>query len=138
MTVKAVNAVIQPGQTLLEVVPTSDEMVVEARISPRAIGNVHLEQPVDVRVATYDFSRFGSVPGTIRQISASTFALENGERYYRAVIALGQDYVGENPDFNKVIPGMTVQANIKTGSKSILDYLLKPVYRGFAQSFGEK
>lgn len=138
MSVKAVNAVIQPGQTLMEIVPLGTDIVIEAKVPPTIIGHVKVDQEVDVRVASFDFATFGSVTGSVKRISASTFTEENGDRYYSAIIRLEKTFVGNDPDANIIIPGMSVQANIKTGSKTILDYLLKPVYRGFAQSFGER
>ncbi len=133
-----ISAVIQPGEILMEIVPIGDEMVVEARISPNDIGHVEPGQPADIRVSSYDFSRFGAVSGTVRQISATTFVDEQLVPYYRAVIALDSNFVGNMPGINPIIPGMTVQADIKTGSKSILDYLLRPVYRGMHSAFRER
>lgn len=138
LAVNAVNAVVQPGQTLLEIVPTGEELVVEAELQPQYVGQVYIGQEVDVRINSYDFATFGSIKGKLRRISASTFQTERGELYYRAIVELEKNYVGGNPDQHHILPGMTVQANIITGEKSILDYLLKPVYRGFSQSFTEK
>ena len=133
-----ISSVIQPGEVLMEIVPIGDELVVEAKVSPNDIGHVEPGQSADVRVSSYDFSRFGAVSGTVRQISATTFVDEQLMPYYRAVIALDQDFVGDVDGVNPIIPGMTVQADIKTGSKSILDYLLRPVYRGLNSSFRER
>ncbi len=138
LAVNAINAVIQPGQTLLEIVPTGQELVVEAQLPPQFVGQVYVGQEVDVRLNSYDFATFGSIKGTLDRISASTFQTDQGETYYRAIVVLEKNFVGDDPQTNKVLPGMTVQANIITGEKSILDYLLKPVYRGFSQSFSEK
>ena len=138
LEINAINAVVQPGQTLMEIVPTGKELVVEAELPPQYIGQVYIGQEVDVRLNAFDFATFGSVSGTLERVSASTFQTDQGDLYYRAVVALEKNYVGDNPDRNKLLPGMTVQANIITGEKSILDYLLKPVYRGFSQSFSEK
>ena len=133
-----INAVVQPGEVLMEIVPIGDELVVEAKVSPNDIGHVEPGQAADVRISSYDFSRFGAVSGTVRQISATTFVDEQLTPYYRAVIALDQDFVGEVDGLNPIIPGMTVQADIKTGSKSILDYMLRPVYRGLHGAFRER
>ena len=133
-----INSVVQPGEVLMEIVPIGDELVVEAKVSPNDIGHVEPGQAADVRVSSYDFSRFGAVRGTVRQISATTFVDEQMMPYYRAVIALDRDFVGDMPGINPIIPGMTVQADIKTGSKSILDYLLRPVYRGLHSAFRER
>ncbi len=138
LAVGAINAVVQPGQTLLEIVPIGDELVVEAQLPPQFVGQVYEGQKVDVRVDSYDFASFGALEGTLDRISASTFQTDQGDLYYRAIVKLDKSYMGDDPEQHAVLPGMTVQANIITGQKSILDYLLKPVYRGFSQSFSEK
>ncbi|MEE8272380.1 MAG: HlyD family type I secretion periplasmic adaptor subunit [Alphaproteobacteria bacterium] len=135
---RSINTVVQPGEVLMEIVPLGDDLVVEARVSPRDIGHVERGQAADIRVSSYDFARFGAVRGTVQQISATTFLDEQLEPYYRAMIALDRDYVGDQPGVNRIIPGMTVQADIKTGSKSILDYLLRPIYRGLHGAFRER
>ncbi len=138
LAVRTINAVIAPGQTLMEIVPVGEELVVEARVSPRDIGHVAPDQPVELRVSAYDFARFGAVPGRVRRISASTFVDEQQQPHYRAVIALDRDHVGGDAAANRIIPGMTVQAEIRTGSKTVLDYLLRPVSRGLHSSFRER
>ncbi len=138
LAVKAVNAVVQPGETLLEIVPIDDRLLVEARISPKDIGQVYIGQEVDLRISTYDFAIHGSVPGKLVRLSATTFQSPEGEHFYRGVIEPEHVYVGRDPGVNVILPGMVVQANLKIGQKSILDYILKPVYRGFSNAFRER
>jgi adhesin transport system membrane fusion protein len=137
LAARAINAVVQPGQTLLEIVP-DDELLVEARITPQDIGHVEIGQPVDLKFSTFDFSIYGSVSGTLSRVSATTFQSPKGDYYYRAMITPDRLYVGNNPQGNRLLPGMVAQASINIGEKSILDYLLKPVYRGFSQAFRER
>jgi membrane fusion protein, adhesin transport system len=138
LTVNAINAVIRPGDKILELVPTGENMVVEARVSPLDIGHVKIGQNVDIRVTAYDFSTYGALKGSIEKISASTFQSDDGTPYFKATVALEKHYLGDNPKQNVVLPGMVVQANVITGSKSLLDYLMKPINRGFARSFQER
>ena len=138
LSVTAINAVVKPGENLLELVPTGENMIVEAKLSPLDIGHVRVGQDVDVRVTAYDFSTYGALKGSIEKISASTFQSEDGAPYYKATVALNKHYLGGNPEQNLILPGMVVQANVITGSKSLLDYLLKPVNRGFGKSFQER
>lgn len=138
LTVNAINAVVRPGETLLELVPTGDNVVVEARLSPLDIGHVQIGQDVDVRVTAFDFSSYGALKGAVEKISASTFQAEDGTPYYKATVSLERHYMGDNPKLNRVLPGMVVQANVITGSKSLLDYLMKPINRGFSRSFTER
>jgi HlyD family type I secretion membrane fusion protein len=138
IAVNYINGVIEPGQVVMDIVPVGDELIVESRISPTDIGHVHVGQKVDVKVTSYESTRFGSVPGILRQLSASTYLDEQRNPYYRAEISLGRDYVGGDPNRNQIIPGMTVQADVIVGEKTILDYILKPVYRGFQTAFRER
>lgn len=138
LAINSINAVAEPGKIILRIVPIDDELIVEARILPKDVGHVHIGQRTDVKVDSYDSSRFGSIEGTVKQISATTYLDEKNNPYYRAEISLNQTWVGDNPEIMKIIPGMTVLANIETGSKSVLDYLLRPISRGFSNAFSEK
>ncbi|HLB07241.1 MAG TPA: HlyD family type I secretion periplasmic adaptor subunit [Alphaproteobacteria bacterium] len=137
LAVKSVGAVIAPGQAVLEIVP-DEALVVEARLKPRDIGHVAAGQPVSIRVASYDFVRFGAVEGTLERVSATTFQDEDGVPYYRARIRLAQSYLGEQPGRHLLLPGMTVEAAIKTGERSLITYLLRPVRRAFQSGLGER
>lgn len=138
LAINSINAVVEPGKVILRIVPIDDELIVEARILPDDVGHVHIGQKADVKVDSYDSSRFGSIDGKVKQISATTYLDERNNPYYRAEITLDQTWVGDNPETMKIIPGMTVQANIETGEKSVLSYLLRPISRGFANAFSER
>jgi len=138
LSINSVNAVAEPGKIILRIVPMDDELIVESRIMPKDVGHVHIGQSADVKVDSYDSSRFGSIKGIVKQISATTYLDEKSNPYYRAEITLEQTWVGENPEVMKIIPGMTVQANIRTGAKSVLAYLLRPISRGFNNAFSER
>jgi membrane fusion protein, adhesin transport system len=138
LRVRSEGAVATPGQPLLEIVPVGRELEIDARIQPSDIGQIRLGQPVSVKVSTFDYARFGSVQGEVRQISATTFVDQQGRPYYKAVIALGRDHVGDDPARNKLVPGMTVLADIKTDERTVLRYLLNPIYRSLDSAFHEK
>ncbi len=138
LSVNSINEVLEPGKTLLRIVPVDDELIIEARIMPNDIGHVHIGQTADIKVDSYDPSRFGSVSGKVKRISATTYLDEKNDPYYRAEINLDKTWMGDNQELFKIIPGMTVQANIETGEKSILAYLLRPISRGFDNAFTER
>ena len=138
LAVTTIGGVVEPGQVLMEVVPVEDEMMVESRILPNDIGHVKPGQAVDVKVTSYEYQRYGSVAATLKQVSASTYLDEEQNPYYRAEVLLKKAFVGAEPDKNLIVPGMTVQADIITGKKSILDYILRPIYRGFQGAFHER
>jgi HlyD family secretion protein/adhesin transport system membrane fusion protein len=131
------KGVIQPGEEILQVVP-ENAMEIEAQINPKDIGNTQVGQDVTIKITAYDYSRFGSIDGKLHAISASTFLDENKKPYYKAFITMNQLYVGKNPDVNHISVGMTVQAEIHTGEKTLLQYLVKPVYNAVKTSFRER
>ena len=131
------NGVIQPGEEIMQIVP-ENAMEIEAQVNPKDVGNTQNGQDVTIKISAYDYSRFGSVEGKLKSVSASTFLDENKKPYYKAFISLNQLYVGKNPNMNKIAVGMTVQADIHTGQKTLLQYLIKPVYNAVKSSFTER
>ena len=138
LRVNTLNAVIGPGQVILDLVPVDDELIAETKVLPRDIGHVHAGQRVNVKVSSYEAQRFGTIPGSLRSVSATTNLDEDNQPYFKAEILLAQNYVGDRSDTNLLLPGMTVEADIRTGEKTVLEYVLKPVYRGFSGSMRER
>jgi membrane fusion protein, adhesin transport system len=138
LAVRSHGAVVPPGAVLMEIVPSDAGLLVEARISPRDIGFLHLGQSVVVKVQAFDYSRYGTLEGTLAQISATTTPDDKGEPWYAGRIALVAEHVGHDPAVNRLKPGMTVQADIVTGGKTLLQYLLKPVHSAMSESFRER
>lgn len=138
LNIHTVGGVIPPGEIITEIVPLDKELVIEGKIQPRDVGHVRIGQPVTVKVTTYDFARFGGISGELKDVSASTFLDEQGEPYYKGIVELDRNYVGNDPAQNRVMPGMTVQADIKTGKKTLFEYLLKPVYSSVSTAFRER
>ncbi|WP_372624037.1 HlyD family type I secretion periplasmic adaptor subunit [Falsiroseomonas sp.] len=132
------GAVLQPGALVAEILPADAALTVEARISPRDIGFIEPGQPVTVKVHAFDFSRFGTVEGRLERISAGSFLDEQHQPYWRARVLLSQEHVGRDPDLARLAPGMTVSAEITTGQKTVMQYLLKPLHAAAATAFRER
>ena len=130
--------VISPGGTVLSMIPSDAELIVEARIMPQDIGFVREDMAAGVKVTSYDYTRYGEIDGSIENISATTIEDEDGTSYYRARVKLAKNYVGEDPTKNIVVPGMEIIADIQTGEKKVIEYLLKPVYRSLSEAFRER
>ena len=135
---EALGGVVAPGSTLTEIIPSGVAPLVEARVQPRDIGFVRVGQAVDVKVMAYDYTRFGAATGRIETISATTFQDEKGTPYYRARISLASDRLSADPARTLITPGMTVIADIQTGSKTVLSYLLKPIVRATSEALRER
>lgn len=139
LKINTVGAVVPEGGVLMQIVPIDHEMTVEAHVTPRDVGQLHVGLAATVKVLTYDFARYGAIPGTLRRISATTFLDEQHRPYYKAVIGLDRNHVGREEDTqHPVLPGMTVQVDMTTGERSLLEYLLKPIYVALSDSFHER
>ncbi|TVQ96744.1 MAG: HlyD family type I secretion periplasmic adaptor subunit [Desulfovibrionales bacterium] len=138
LRVMTTGQVVQPGAVLMHVVPTDAPLEAEVRIQPRDIGHVVPGQPVTIRVSSYDYRRFGSTEGILRRISATNVVTETGEPYFRGWVELIRPYVGDDPQRFQIRPGMSVEAEIITGSKTLLAYLFTPVADIIDRSFGER
>lgn len=124
-----VGGVVKPGETLLELTPTDELVVIEARASPAERGSLRVGLPARVRVAAFDYTVHGTLDATVSEISADTLADERGERYFRVTAAVRPESLAA---FGKPLgPGMTVLADVVTGQRTVLQYLLSPV-RGLA------
>ena len=132
------GAVISPSEILMEIIPVGQDMQVETRIKPKDIGHISIGDPVEVKISSYDYSRYGSINGKIREISASTYQTSNNQPYYKAIVSLDKQYIGNANDPHTLLPGMTVDATIITGEKPLLKYLIRPI-RGLTEnSFSER
>lgn len=133
------TGVVAAGELLMEIVPTDDEFLVEAKLKPEDVGHVANGQEVEVKVSTFEFQKFGTIKGEVKHVSASTYlSQEDNSPYYLTEISLAQNFVGDSHGTNRILPGMVVQVDIITGKKSILEYLLKPIQRGLDGVFAER
>ena len=123
--VKGVNryppgAALVPGAPVLEIAPIGEATVIEARISPADIERVRPGQTVAVRVKAPGFKRFGGIAGRLKEISPSTFRDAKGKDYYKGTIVLDRVGVGLETGKTLLKPGMDIEADIKTGSRSLI------------------
>jgi len=138
LQVHAPGEVVTPGGSLMRVVPVGDRLMAEVRIATSDVGHVRAGQPVRLKVSSYEYTRYGFLAGTLAQVSPTTLIDEQGQPYYKGVIAMAQTYIGRDPDRNPILPGMVVQADIVTGSKTLAAYLLKPVAVAMGEAFHER
>jgi HlyD family secretion protein/adhesin transport system membrane fusion protein len=130
--------VVPPGATVLRIVPTGGDLVAEVRVRPEDIADVKEGDKAEVKVSAFDFTRFGKLKGEVSSISATTFETEDHQLFYKAVIRLDPKRSAGFTPYARLQPGMTVDADIISGSKSLLRYLLKPVFRGMDVAFSER
>ncbi|WP_299141169.1 HlyD family type I secretion periplasmic adaptor subunit [uncultured Vibrio sp.] len=132
------GGVIQPGGTVVEIVPVGGKADFKARLSPRDIGFVNVGQPTRIKIYAFDYSRFGALKGEVESISPTTSQSERGEIYYEVVVSVETPYFRDNPESFSILPGMTGEVDITTGEKSVFQYLWKPIYTNISVAFGER
>jgi HlyD family type I secretion membrane fusion protein len=138
LRVQTIGQVVQPGALLMQIVPDKAPLEAEVRITPRDIGFVRAGQPVKLRVTSYDYSRFGVAKGVLKRVSATSVVGDDSKPFYRGLVELENPYVGDVPGRNLLQPGMSVEAEILTGQKTLLAYLTKPLVDVISLSFHER
>lgn len=136
--VSTIGGIIQPGMDLVEIVPIDESLLVDARVLPSDIAFIHPEQKATVKFTAYDFSIHGSLSAKVVHISPDTIVDEEGVSYYQVRLQTDNNHLGKEDDPLPIIPGMTVQVDILTGKKTILDYLLKPILKTKELAFRER
>lgn len=135
LAVRSPGEVIRPGDTFARIVPTGVPLQAEVQIRPDDIGSVKVGDPAELRVTAFDSGLYGKLTGRIESISPSSFQRENGDYYYTALVELpGRTLQGKR----EIGPGMVVSAEIITGAKSFLRYILKPIYKVLDPAFSER
>lgn len=127
-----VGGVVRSGTDLIDIVPNSDILLVEAKIDPKDIAFINPKQRVIVKITAYDFSIYGALEGKVVEISADSIIDENDRNkksYYKVTIQTDKNYLEREGEKLPIIPGMITSVDIITGKKSILDYLLKPILK---------
>jgi adhesin transport system membrane fusion protein len=126
--VATIGGVVQPGQTIVEVVPAGDTPRVEAKIKPADIGFLRIGQAARVKVSAYDSSTYGSINGKIETISPD--AIENekdGTRHFLITVRLDDPALETRDGALPLMPGMAAEVDVLNGKRTVLAYLLKPL-----------
>lgn len=130
--VTTLGGVIPPNGKLMEIVPLDDQLLIEARISPRDIAFIHEGQRAVVKITAYDYAIYGGLEGAVSSISPDTIRDEvrADQFYYRVFIKTKTDALTNSAGKRfPIFPGMIATADIHTGEKTVLQYLLRPLNR---------
>jgi HlyD family secretion protein/adhesin transport system membrane fusion protein len=119
-----IGGIVKPGDPVVEITPIGDSLLILAQIKTSDRARVWIGQKVSVTVSAFDFSRYGSLEGTLIAISPDSFVDNKGTSYYEVKVTTKQASFGEN---ELVLPGMSAEINILTGKKTIMEYILKPL-----------
>ncbi|WP_416897924.1 MAG: HlyD family type I secretion periplasmic adaptor subunit [Minwuia sp.] len=138
MKVRTIGGVVSPGQPVMEIVPTGGSLVVEARLRPSDRGFVSEGQPATVKISTYDFVRFGGLDGTVVRIAPDATLDETGTPFFKVVVETEKSWLGEREGELPISAGMQASVDIHTGSRSVANFLLRPVLRLRQEAFRER
>jgi hemolysin D len=130
--------VVTPAQVLMVIVPRDAEVSAEVVIDNKDIGFVNAGQQVEVKLETFPFTRYGTVPAIVKSVTADAVNDERRGAIFPATLTLGKGVIDVEGKQIKLSPGMNLSAEIKTGQRRVIDYLLSPVEKTLKESLGER
>jgi adhesin transport system membrane fusion protein len=137
--ISTIGGIIQPGMDMLEIVPIEDQLLVETQIRPADIAFLRPGQEAMVKLTAYEYSIYGGLEAELEHISADTIINEEDNKsYYLIRLRTHKNYLEKNGEKLSIIPGMTADVDILTGKKSVLDYILKPIYKAKQRAMRER
>ncbi len=132
LAVTTIGGVVRPGEEIFEIIPLGEELFVEAQVRPENIANVEPGQDASIKLTAYDYTIYGSLKGKVDFISADTFEDErdpSAPPYYKVTVNVNADALTERQKAIEIRPGMRATVELHTGSKTVLRYLMKPLYK---------
>ena len=136
LKVNTVGGVVQPGKDVIELVPSDDALLLEAKVLPRDIAFLRPGQKALVKFTAYDFAIYGGLEATLEQIGADSVVDEKGNAYFVVRVRTLSNTIGHQK--LPIIPGMVAEVDILTGKKTVLSYLMKPILRAKSQAMTER
>lgn len=137
--INTLGGVVKPGETIVEIVPTEDKLMVEAKITPRDIGFIYPGLPAVVKITAYDFARYGGLTGKVEHISADTTQDEEGNSFYLIRVRTDASSIkNKKGEEMPIIPGMLTEVDVITGKRTILEYILNPILRAKEAALRER
>jgi len=119
-----IGGIVKAGDRVAEITPVDDILIIEAKINTNDRGNIMIDQNVSIDITAYSYTKYGLLNGKLIAISPDSFTEQNGNSYYQ--VKVRADHYAFAPD-KPILPGMVANINIKTGKKTIMQYLLKPL-----------
>jgi len=143
--VTTIGGVIQQGADIMEIVPLEDQLLIEAKIKPSDVAFIRPMLPATIKISAYDYAVYGGLKGTVEHLSPDTLKDDEKARqgargdtsYYRLLVRTDKASLSAGDKEFPIIPGMTATVEIRTGQKSVLSYLLKPVLKA-REAFRER
>jgi adhesin transport system membrane fusion protein len=143
LRVTTIGGVLRPGDELMQISPSDELLIIEGKVTPADIGLLHPGMPVSVKLDAFDYSVYGALDGVLTYVSPDTLSetAPNGQSqtYFRVHVQINPKQT-QNPKASSIIvkPGMTASLDIRTGTRSVLKYLAKPVFKSFGGALSER
>jgi membrane fusion protein, adhesin transport system len=138
MRYNTIGGVVKPGEPILEIVPTGERLVVQAKLNPTERGFITEGQKAVVKISSYDFARYGGLDGEVIRVGADASIDEDGSPFFRVIVSTDRNYLGDEEGDLPITPGMQATVDIHTGKKSVMDYLIRPILKMKHEAFRER
>ena len=132
LAVTTIGGVVRPGEEIMQIIPVDEDLFVEARVRPEDIANIRPGQEATIKLSAYDYTIYGTLKGRVDVISADTFKDERRpeqEPHYKVQVRVDMASLTDRQAQMEIRPGMMATAELHTGEKTVLQYLLKPLYK---------
>ena len=138
LIINTVGGVAKAGETIMELVPERDTLVIAGKVKPNEIAFIHAGQVATVRITAYDSSIFGSLDGKVVRVGADALSDEKQQTYFEVYLETDRNYLGKPEERLTISPGMMADASIHTGKRTLMEYVLKPVVKTLDKSLRER
>ncbi len=134
VSVTTIGGVVRPGEEIMQIIPLDDELFIEAKVAPADIASVLVGQDATIKLSAYDYTIYGTLKARVHFVSADTFTDErsraaDGDPHYKVTLSVDTSDMTERQRSLQIRPGMQATVELQTGSKTILSYMLKPLYK---------
>ncbi|MEI4489370.1 HlyD family type I secretion periplasmic adaptor subunit [Mameliella alba] len=132
LSVTTIGGVVRPGEEIMQIIPVDEDLYVEAKVRPQDIAGIRPGQEATIKLTAYDYTIYGTLKGRVSVISADTFKDERrpeSEPHYKVTVRVDMSALTDRQVAMEIRPGMQAQAELHTGQKTVLQYLLKPLYK---------
>lgn len=139
LLIPTIGGVVKAGETIMEVVPAEERLLVAARVKPSDIAFIKPGQEAKIRISAYDSSIFGTLAGQVVRVGADAVVdAERKDTFFEVFLETQKNFLGERSERLTISPGMAADASIQTGKRTMMEYMLKPIVKTFDKSLRER
>lgn len=138
MRYNTIGGVVKAGEPIMEIIPTGDNLIVEVKLNPTDRGYVAEGQAALIKISTYDYARYGGVNGRVSRVAPDSSVDEKGIPFFRVTVQPEKLFLGAVAGQYDITPGMEATVDIKTGTRTVLDYMVRPVLKLRHEAFRER